>query len=106
MTHNPVSHPFITNYIYITIYLQLTQFLKHIQHSEYISEFKKGEFITVRPLNWFYTVQLICAVNGFRCCAAQCHPCLPNHLKQRSNSAAAMSKSAKTDPIRNEVLCS
>lgn len=102
-----MSHAFITNdiYIYVVIYLQLPHSLSKVN---FLCIFLKAEvkFVTVRPLNWSCTIQLICAVNGFRCCTAQCHPCLPNHLKQRSNSAAAMSKSAKRDPIRNEVLCS
>lgn len=110
MSHNPqsliLSLPMIYIYIYIysAIYLQLPQFIK----VNFLSIFLKVKvkFVTVRLLNWFCTIQLICAVNSFRCCAAQCHPCLPNHLKQKSNSAAAMSKSAKTDPVRNEVLCS
>jgi len=47
-----------------------------------MSELKIVKFITVRPLNQFYTTQLNCAVSGFRGCAAQCLPCSPSHLRQ------------------------
>lgn len=106
MTHNPQC--LILSLPVIYIYCYISTAASFIKWSQLSLIFLKVEvkFVSARPLNWSCTIQLICVVNGFRCCCAQCHPCLPNHLKQRSNSAVAMSKSAKRDPIRNEILCS